>query len=100
MDPPHSSYFKPMRGGIYHMTYGPTDVGALRKHFPLRYGDIEAGDLLFNPPWEWHAIQNYPGLSIGVPIRESNFLLSFSNNFQYSSIVVVNMLRKRFGFEY
>ena len=99
MDPPYSSFFKPLRGGFLHMTHGIPTIGTLMNHFPLKYVDLEPGDMLFNPPWEWHAIQNYPGLSIGVPIREANYMLSFSNNFQYSSIVLVNLILKRFGVE-
>lgn len=80
------------------MITGDPDTGKFHDNIPLRFADVEAGDMLYNPPWEWHAIQNYPGLSIGVPIREFNASLSFTNNFQYSSIVILNKIFLRLGF--
>jgi len=32
---------------------------------------LEPGDLLINPPWFWHAIENVDPFTIGVPSRYS-----------------------------
>ena len=42
-------------------------------------------------------IQNYEGLSIGCPIRESNLSLAFQNNFQFASIVTLNHAFAKLG---
>jgi hypothetical protein len=100
LDPPYSSYMKTMRAGIVHFITGDHNIGNMHKHLPnLRYVDLEPGDMLFNPPWEWHTIKNYPGLSIGVPIREANISLSFRNNFHFSSIVFWNKVLLRLGYD-
>jgi hypothetical protein len=80
----------PLRGGKVNMMTGNKNMGELQKYLPLRYADISAGDLLYNPDWEWHTIQNYEGLSIGVPIREVNISLSIQNNMQYTGIILIN----------
>ena len=77
------------------MMTGNRNMGQLQNHIPLRYVDLQAGDLLYNPDWEWHTIKNYEGLSIGVPIRELNVSLSLRNNLQYTSIVLVNKLLEK-----
>ena len=65
----------------------------------MKYVDLEAGDMLYNPDWHWNRIENYAGLSIGVPLRELNMTLAFQNNFQFTTIVVWNMIFKKvFGF--
>jgi len=42
---------------------------------PVEYADLNPGDMLYNPDWQWHTIRNYEGLSIGVPIREVRYAL-------------------------
>jgi hypothetical protein len=95
MDPKYSKYMHPLRGGKVNMMTGNRNMGQLQNHIPLRYVDLQAGDLLYNPDWEWHTIKNYEGLSIGVPIRELNVSLSLRNNLQYTSIVLVNKLLEK-----
>lgn len=99
MDPKYSSMMFPLRGGKVNMQTGNRDMASMHPHIPLRFSDVIAGDLLYNPDWEWHTIKNYEGLSIGVPIREVNISLSFQNNFQYSSIVVLNKVMDAFGID-
>lgn len=89
----------PLRGGKYNMMTGTTKMASFHGHIPLRYGDVRAGDLLYNPDWEWHTIQNHKGLSIGVPIREANFSLSFQNNFLFSSVALFNVLTDQLGID-
>lgn len=99
MDPKYSAYMYPLRGGKVNMMTGNRNMGELQKHLPIRHADILAGDLLYNPDWEWHTIKNYEGLSIGCPIREVNISLSIQNNLQYTSLVLVNKLFEKFGID-
>lgn len=99
MDPKYSSQMYPLRGGKVNMMTGNRNMSLYHDHIPLRYSDVIAGDLLYNPDWEWHTIKNYEGLAIGVPIREVNMSLSFQNNFQYTSIILLNKLFDRFGLD-
>jgi hypothetical protein len=89
----------PLRGGRVNMMTGNFNMGELQKYLPLRYADLEAGDLLYNPDWEWHTIKNYEGLSIGVPIREVNFTLSMQNNLQYSAIILINKFLEKYNLD-
>ena len=99
MDPKYSAYMHPLRGGKVNMQAGVLDMAERQKHLKLRYADVRAGDLLYNPDWEWHTIQNYEGLSIGVPIRELNISLSFQNNAQYTAIILINKFLEKFGLD-
>lgn len=89
----YSSYMQAGRIGKAGMS-APMKLDALEKHLPVRYVDMNPGDMIYNPDWVWHRIENYKGLSIGVPLREVNMTLAFSNNFQFSSITVWNMFLK------
>jgi hypothetical protein len=97
MDPEYSAYMSPLKGGLVNMQTSHKDMHKIMGNIPIRYSDIHAGDLLYNPDWEWHTIKNYAGLAIGVPIRELNISLSLRNNFQYTSIVALNKIADRFG---
>jgi hypothetical protein len=99
MDPKYSANMFPLRGGKVNMMTGNRNMGQLQKHLHIRHADIEAGDLLYNPDWEWHTIKNYEGLSIGCPIREVNISLSVQNNLQYTSLVLVNKIAEKFGLD-
>jgi hypothetical protein len=99
MDPEHSAYMSPLRGGKVNMMTGNREMFKLHDHIPLRYSDIYAGDLLYNPDWEWHTIKNYEGISIGCPIREINVTLSLRNNLQYTSIILINKFLEKFNLD-
>lgn len=99
MDPKYSALMFPLRGGKANMMTGSREMSSYHNNLPLRYADIRAGDLLYNPDWEWHTIKNYQGLVIGCPIREINVSLSFQNNFQYTSIILLNKLMDKFGID-
>lgn len=99
MDPEYSAYMSPLRGGKVNMQTGNREMYKIQDNIPIRYSDIYAGDLLYNPDWEWHTIKNYEGLSIGVPIREVNATLSLRNNFQYTTIVLINKFLDKFGLD-
>lgn len=99
MDPEYSYYMSPLRGGKVNMMTGNRRMVDIHDNIPLRYSDIYAGDLLYNPDWQWHTIKNYEGLAIGVPIRELNITLSIRNNFQFTSIITINKLLEKFGLD-
>jgi len=92
MDQKDSALLHPIRGGTFNMNTGTNRTAENQKYMNRRYADVEAGDMLYNPDWEWHTIQNYEGLSIGLPIRELNISLSFQNNFHFSSVVLWNKI--------
>jgi len=64
----------------------------LHYRLPIRYVELQAGDLLYNPDWEWHHTRNNPGLSISVPMREANPYYIFRNNPLYSMVIGRNHL--------
>jgi hypothetical protein len=99
LDPPHSSKMHPTRGGLVHMVTGIFGMEKYHRYLPLRVATLEAGDLLYNPDWEWHTIKNYEGLSIGVPLREVNITYAFRNNFQYSAITSINKIAELLGID-
>lgn len=41
----------------------------LFQYCPVYKGQVHAGDVLFNPPWWWHAIKNVTPHSVGVASR-------------------------------
>ena len=99
MDPKYSSYMRPLRGGLVNMMAGTLDMGDYVDRLPLSYADIRAGDMLYNPDWYWHTIQNREGLSIGCPIRELNLTISYQNNAQYTGIVALNKVVQKLGID-
>jgi hypothetical protein len=52
MDQKYSAYMFPLRGGLVNMMAGNKNMAELQKHIPLRYVDLKAGDLLYNPDWQ------------------------------------------------
>ena len=48
--------------------------------------ELEEGDLLFNPPWWWHAVKNQTDYTIGCANRYANFISAMKNNPLYTSI--------------
>lgn len=100
MDQKYSSLMSPLKGGLVNIQVGSkaTQEDALDKA-PYDYVDLHAGDMLYNPDYTWHAIQNYEGLSIGCPVRFRSLRVAFRNNLQYASIGLINLVTSRlFGF--
>jgi len=62
----------------------------LHHRLPIRHVKLEAGDLLFNPDFQWHHTRNSPGLSIGVPMREVHMYYILRNNPLYAAIILRN----------
>ena len=101
LDPKYSAYLQPLRNGVRSMETGTPHMAELQQYLPVQYADLEAGDLLYNPDWQWHTIKNYEGLSIGVPMREVIPRVAARNNAQYTAIVFINIfLEKFFGIIY
>lgn len=95
----NSAMMHPIRGGMMNINTGSKETLKNIKHMPVTYADLQAGDMLYNPDWMWHSIRNYEGLSIGLPIRELNYSLSFRNNLHYSSIILINVLAMKLGID-
>lgn len=59
----------------------------MEKYFPLykfapkMVATLEPGDVLFNPPWQWHMIENLEDESIGVATR---WFVNMKQNYQNS----------------
>ncbi|NBD31454.1 MAG: hypothetical protein GVY17_00375 [Cyanobacteria bacterium] len=92
ISPHNSRYLHPLRNGLNSMMTGTKRMSQIQHHTPCLYVDLEPGDLLYNPYWQWHTVMNYEGLSIGVPIREFKISEAFRHNPLYTSIVGINNL--------
>lgn len=57
----------------------------LDDRLPILYGDVGAGDMIYNPEWYWHKTQIYPGVSISVSLREFWLMRNFRSNPMYSA---------------
>jgi len=100
LDTEYSPYMYPLRNGEVSIMTGKKDIIKYHQHLPLRYTDLEQGDMIYNPEWEWHTIYNYEGLSIGLAAREFNSTLAFRNNFIFTNIALVNRIMKNiFGYD-
>lgn len=57
------------------------------KHVPVYRTVLEDGDLLFNPPWWWHRVQNLTPLTIGCATRynEPKKVVENSRTFAYTA---------------
>merc|ERR1712071_582167 len=64
----------------------------LHHRLPIRCVDLQPGDLLYNPDWQWHHTRNFPGLSISTPMREVHLYYSFRNNPLYMMVAARNHL--------
>ena len=101
LDQTQSAWLKPMRAGVNSFFTGAPDMNELQKYLPTYFVELQAGDLLYNPDFMWHAVVNHqPGFTMGVPIREFNVTLAVQNNMQYVSIVGINNLLQLFGITY
>ncbi|WP_181197768.1 cupin-like domain-containing protein [Enhygromyxa salina] len=75
--PSYSSWIYPI---LHHMGYGvsrvrhrnPEEIDSkypLYRQIPRLTCRLEAGDMLINPPWWWHAVDNLSPSSIGIATR-------------------------------
>lgn len=94
IDQKYSSWMKPSRVGIG--SFGAQhDLVDKAKYLPVKEITVTAGDLLYNPDFAWHRIENGEGLGIGAPLRELNVTYGFQNNFQFSTVTLFNVAWKK-----
>lgn len=100
VDPKDSQWMYPARNGLVSFQTQHVHMQDLQSALPVGFVDLEAGDLLYNPDWQWHSVHNYDGLSMGVPIREFIPRVTFGNNALFTSIIIVNrILNDAFGID-
>lgn len=99
LDPIYSPYMHPVKNGRNTMQTGNFYMQDIAKHLPLQYVDLNPGDLLYNPDWYWHTIQNYDGFAFGVPMRELNITNAIRNNAHFTSIAVTNLVLDTVGID-
>jgi len=58
----------------------------LTNRIPRYEFELNEGDLLFNPPWWWHAVKNQTDYTIGCANRYANFKSAMQNNPLYTTI--------------
>jgi hypothetical protein len=85
IDPKYSRYLKPLlsRTGLFAVSQ--LDIcNAKPGDYPLNIPRFEVlldeGDMLFNPPWYWHAITNKTDYTIACANRFTNYWSGFKNN--------------------
>lgn len=100
VDPVYSAWMHPQRDGIHTMATSSDKMIEMEKYIPVKWVDMEAGDVIYNPAWEWHAIRNLDGLSIGCPIRELYRPNNWRNNFAYTGIIGINHVFSQLGITY
>lgn len=54
--PKYSPWMWPLKGGLVNMWTGNKNIAQDSAHVPREYVDLHPGDLLLNPPWQWHKI--------------------------------------------
>jgi hypothetical protein len=102
MDPKYSSYMMTNHTGIGIRVLRTSNGDLLRDvHdlLPLETYTLHAGDLLYNPEWEWHTIRKSRGIAVAVVMREFNTTNAFKNNAAYTSVIVINHFLKNIGVE-
>lgn len=101
LDQKYSAYMQPLRLGVFTMQTGTKDMAKLQQYLPVKYTDLKAGDLLYNPDWEWHTIINHDDISIGVAVREVIPRILLRSNLQFTLIGLANkFLFQGFGITY
>eukprot|EP00549_Striatella_unipunctata_P015993 CAMPEP_0118698934 /NCGR_PEP_ID=MMETSP0800-20121206/15540_1 /TAXON_ID=210618 ORGANISM="Striatella unipunctata, Strain CCMP2910" /NCGR_SAMPLE_ID=MMETSP0800 /ASSEMBLY_ACC=CAM_ASM_000638 /LENGTH=396 /DNA_ID=CAMNT_0006598937 /DNA_START=52 /DNA_END=1242 /DNA_ORIENTATION=+ len=88
-------YLSLLRGGTTHFVTGSYDSPKIQDYLPVKYVELEAGDMLYNPDFQLHTILNKEGLSIGVATRDFHLKRSIRNNLQLILIVAMNTFAER-----
>jgi len=92
MSPTHSALMLPkIKTSRLILSSDMERIYKLEHRMPVMYGDVEAGDVLFNPEWWWHRTQVYPGVSISVPMREFYLLRNCLGSPMYSAQLFFNI---------
>lgn len=102
MDPKNSAYMMTNHTGVGIRVLRTSDGNLMRDihdRLPLETVKLEAGDLLYNPEWEWHTIRRDEGISVAVAMREFNMTNALRLNAQYTGVIAVNHFWKNIGVE-
>eukprot|EP00604_Paraphysomonas_vestita_P003552 CAMPEP_0174822930 /NCGR_PEP_ID=MMETSP1107-20130205/19929_1 /TAXON_ID=36770 /ORGANISM="Paraphysomonas vestita, Strain GFlagA" /LENGTH=312 /DNA_ID=CAMNT_0016043477 /DNA_START=107 /DNA_END=1041 /DNA_ORIENTATION=- len=97
LSPKYSAYLWPLKGGLVNFWNSNENMARDSVHLPREFVDLYPGDVLLNPPWQWHKIVNYPGFTIGVPIRELNGPNTLTNNLPFGLLISTNIFLDKFG---
>lgn len=93
MDPKHSALMLPKKStSRLIITSDIERIDSIEHRMPVLYGDVEEGDVLFNPEWWWHRTEVYPGVSISVPMREFYLFRTCWSSPMYSAQLIFNIL--------
>ena len=87
--PQYSKYLLPTlsRSGLFAVS--KTDIfdkKDITEKIPRYEFKLNDGDLLFNPPWWWHAVKNESAYTIGCANRYTNIIAAIQNNPLYTFI--------------
>lgn len=100
--PKYTSGFEPLRHGPISFAPKETDNAHFDQFMdilPNLQVTLQPGDLLYNPPWYWHAIRNGPGTSLAAIMRSFDLKPARKNNFLFTLVMVSNKIWERFGVE-
>lgn len=91
INPEYSPYLKPITSKTGLFAVSLYDICNANKNdyilnIPRYEFVLEPGDMLYNPPWWWHAVINKSDYTIGCANRFTDFLVSFKNNPGFSSL--------------
>lgn len=92
IDPKYTRYLRPIlsRTGLFAVSkldVCNAKVGDYALNIPRYEVVLEEGDMLFNPPFYWHAITNKTDYTIACANRFTNYWSAFKNNPLYSIIL-------------
>lgn len=102
MDPKKSSFMMTNHTGVGIRVLRTSNGNLMRDihdRLPLETVTLEAGDLLYNPEWEWHTVRKDEGISVAVAMREFNMTNALRLNTQYMGVIAVNHFLKNVGLE-
>jgi Cupin-like domain len=103
IDPIHTNYMLPSmsRTGLFavsHLDICGAKKGDYALNIPRYEVVLEEGDVLYNPPWWWHAIANESDYTIACANRYINVGAAMSNNLLYSAIFASHPIANYYDF--
>eukprot|EP00549_Striatella_unipunctata_P015312 CAMPEP_0118680262 /NCGR_PEP_ID=MMETSP0800-20121206/4259_1 /TAXON_ID=210618 ORGANISM="Striatella unipunctata, Strain CCMP2910" /NCGR_SAMPLE_ID=MMETSP0800 /ASSEMBLY_ACC=CAM_ASM_000638 /LENGTH=389 /DNA_ID=CAMNT_0006576375 /DNA_START=97 /DNA_END=1266 /DNA_ORIENTATION=+ len=94
LDPKWGPNLHMVRGSPVNFMTGSYDSVNFQDYLPTRFVDLNPGDAIYVPDWQWHSVSNYEGLSIGVATRNFKFLKARRNSALYTMICLSSLLRQ------
>ncbi len=97
VDPAYTAYLlpEPARPFIFaSVTFDPGEptVNDFTKLLPSQSVLMEEGDVLFNPPWWWHRVENRSDFTVGAAVRRLSFANDYRTNFLFTALSVQGVL--------